>query len=172
MQNDIDFIRELGYLGFTTRLKRISDAMMHEGRRMYSELDIDIEPNWFVIFKLLKARGPLCVTDIADSIQMAHPSVITIINKMMNAGYLISEKDPEDSRKRVLDLSNRAVQMLPTFEKIWEAGDVAMAQALDGMDALSFLVQLEDLFTNKGFKQRTLEQLTLTQASVSTNTTT
>ena len=145
--------------------------MMHEGRRLYSELDIDIEPNWFVVFKLLQSRGPMCVTDIADSMRMAHPSVITIINKMMNAGYLISEKDPDDSRKRVLDLSSRAVKMLPTFENIWQSGDAAMANALDGMNALDFLARLEDLFMQKGFKQRTLEQLSQTTSTTKKPTT-
>ena len=161
MANENDFVRELGYLGFTTRLKRISDAMMHEGRRLYSELDIDIEPNWFVVFKLLQSRGPMCVTDIAESMRMAHPSVITIINKMMNAGYLISEKDPVDSRKRVLDLSARAIKLLPTYEQIWQAGEEGMAQALEGMNALEFLARLEDQFAAMGFKDRTTQQLNI-----------
>ncbi|MTI30197.1 hypothetical protein [Xanthovirga aplysinae] len=79
-----DFAKELQYLGFTMRLKRISDAMLYEGKKLYKELDVDIEPNWYVIFKLLKSRGALSVMDIADSIKMAHPSVITLTNKMIN----------------------------------------------------------------------------------------
>lgn len=158
MENN-DFVKELGYLGFTMRLKRISDAMMHEGRRLYSELDVDIEPNWYVVFKLLKSRGAMTVTEIAESIMMAHPSVITITNKMLNAGYLISEKDPTDSRKRVLDLSDRSVKMLPTYEKVWDAGEEAVEKALESLNALEFIAALEDIFFDKGFKTRTLEQL-------------
>lgn len=154
-----DFVRELGYLGLTMRLKRISDAMMHEGRRLYNGLDIDIEPNWYIIFKLLKSRGPMSVTNIADSILMAHPSVITIINKMMDSGYLISEKDEKDSRKRVLDLSDRAIKMLPEYEKIWEAGENGIKEAMEEHNALDFISVLEDKFFTKGFKERTLEQL-------------
>jgi len=154
-----DYLRVLGYLAFSTRLKRISDAMMHGGRRMYSELDVDIEPNWYVLFKLLKDRGPMCVTDIAECLRMAHPSVIAIINKMLNAGYLLSEKDPSDSRKRVLDLSDRAVKMLPRYEAIWQAGEDGMAEALQGMNALEFIDLLEDRFNARGFKERTMNQL-------------
>ena len=154
-----DFVKELGYLGFTMRLKRISDAMMHEGRRLYSELDVDIEPNWYVIFKLLKSRGAMSVTEIAESIMMAHPSVITITNKMMNAGYLVSEKDKDDSRKRVLDLSDRSTRMLPEYEKIWDAGEKGIEIALQGLDGLEFISVLENKFFNKGFKERTVEQI-------------
>ena len=155
----MDFVKELHYLGFTMRLKRISDAMMQEGRRLYGVLDVDIEPNWYVIFKLLKARGPLSVTEIAGSILIAHPSVITITNKMMDAGYLISERDKEDSRKRTIDLSARALKMLPAYERIWEAGERGIEDALDGLNALGFIAALEERFVNKGFKERTLEQL-------------
>jgi len=158
-----DFVKELGYLGLTMRLKRISDAMMHEGRRLYNDLDVDIEPNWYVIFKLLKSRGAMTVTEIADSILMAHPSVITITNKMMNSGYLISEKDENDSRKRVLDLSDRAIKMLPEYEKIWEAGENGIEKAMEGHNALAFITALEDQFFTKGFKERTLEQLKKTK---------
>ena len=154
-----DFVKELGYLGFTMRLKRISDAMMHEGRRLYSGLDVDIEPNWYVIFKLLKSRGAMSVTEIAESIMMAHPSVITITNKMMNAGYLVSEKSKEDSRKRVLDLSERSIKMLPEYEKIWVSGEKAIESAIGDTNAVEIITLLEDRFFNHGFRTRTLEQL-------------
>jgi len=158
MENN-DFIKELGYLGFTMRLKRISDAMMHEGRRLYSELDVDIEPNWYVIFKLLKSRGEMSVMDISESIMMAHPSVIAITNKMIDRGYLVSKKDKIDSRKRVLNLSARAVKMLPEYEKIWKAGEVGVEKALKGLNALEFITTLEDKYFIKGFKDRTIKQL-------------
>lgn len=157
MEND--FVKELGYLGFTMRLKRISDALMHEGRRLYSELDVDIEPNWFVVFKLLQSRGAMTVTQIAESVLMAHPSVITITNKMLSAGYLVSEKDPEDSRKRLMDLSDRAIKMLPEYEKIWDAGEIGIEKALDGLDPLQFITEMESRFAQHNFKQRTLKEL-------------
>ncbi len=154
-----DFVKELGYLGFTTRLKRISDALTQEGRKLYSVLDVDIEPNWFVVFKLLKSRGGMSVTEIAESILMAHPSVITITNKMIEKGYLISERDPVDSRKRVLDLTDRAITMLPQFEKIWFAGEKGVENALDGLGGLDFITALENRFLEKGFEERTLDIL-------------
>ena len=101
----------------------------------------------------------MSVGEIAESIMMAHPSVITITNKMMDKGYLISEKDPSDSRRRVLDLSERAIKMLPEFEKIWDAGERGVEKALDGLDALAFITTLEDRFNDKGFEQRTLDIL-------------
>src|SRR4051812_35750313 len=105
---DIDFLRELGTISFVTRLKRISDAMLHDGRRLYKHVGLDIEPNWFVIFRLLEKYEELTITEIADKIGIAHPSVIAIINKMLKLDYLSEKKSPSDSRKRILTLTPKA----------------------------------------------------------------
>ena len=156
---DEDFLRELGTLGFVTRLKRISDAMLHDGRRMYKHLGCDIEPNWFAIFKLLEKYGELTVTEIADKIGFAHPSVIAIVNKMLKSGYLSEKKSPTDSRKRILILTAKAIEKLPEFERIWEAGTAGVKRMLESSDAFAFLETLEDRIGERGFKTRTLAEL-------------
>ncbi|MCG8574090.1 MAG: MarR family winged helix-turn-helix transcriptional regulator [Flavobacteriales bacterium] len=154
-----DFLKELGYLGFATRLKRLSDQLLHDGRKMYLELGMDIEPNWYVIFRLLQENESMTVTEIADSVGMAHPSVITITNKMMDKEYLLSAKDPSDSRKRVLSLSSKAQKQLPKFEEVWQAGISSVEKAMGDVDALEFLDFLEKAFNQKGFKDRTLDEM-------------
>jgi len=154
-----DFIRELGYLGFATRLKRLGDSFMQEGRRLYQKLDIDIEPNWYLIFKMLSKHKELGVTEIADKLQLAHPSVISITNKMEKAGYLISAKCDSDSRRRVLKLTKKAKNKMPEYEKIWEAGTIGLEKALEGFDALAHLKELEERFEKIHFRERTLNEL-------------
>lgn len=157
MEND--FVKELGYLGFTMRLKRISDAMMQEGRKLYQSLDVDIEPNWFVIFKLLKKEGKLSVTEISEKIYLSHPSVITIINKMIAANYLTSEKCEIDSRKRNVMLSQKALDKFPEFEEIWKAGEIGVENALKTMNGLELIELIENKFFDKGFSERTMNEL-------------
>ena len=45
-----DFIKELGYKALDSRLKRISDRMSHDIRKLYKELDLDIEQNSYLCF--------------------------------------------------------------------------------------------------------------------------
>lgn len=156
---DDDFLRELGTISFVTRLKRISDAMLHDGRRMYKQLGYDIEPNWFVIFRLLEKHEELTVTEIADRIGFAHPSVIAIVNKMLKSGYLAEKKSPTDSRKRILTLTAKAREKMPEFERIWDAGTAGVKRMLDSSDAFNFLETLEDKIDEQGFKNRTLHEL-------------
>jgi DNA-binding MarR family transcriptional regulator/N-acetylglutamate synthase-like GNAT family acetyltransferase len=154
-----DFVKELGFLSFPMRLKRISDAMLHQGKRLYKELDEDIEPNWFLIFKILKKHKAMTVTEIASKVRLSHPSVISITNKMMKSGYLESSKDKIDFRKRQLVLSEKARRRLPELETIWEAGGLAVNKALKGLNAMEFISILEDKFYSKGFNERTIAEM-------------
>ena len=66
-----DFVNELGYLALATRLKRISEAMVHSGRQMYKTLGMDIEPNWYLIFKLLQKYEQLTVMEMASKLHFS-----------------------------------------------------------------------------------------------------
>lgn len=154
-----DFLRELGLNAVVTRMKRVSDAMLHDGKRMYKELAMDIEPNWFAVFKLLRKHDTMGVMDIADAIGLSHPSVISIINKMMKAGYLNESREPGDSRKRILSLTPKAKKKFPEFERIWDAGTAGFKKMMNDTDILHVLDILEDRIAEKGFRVRAIEQL-------------
>jgi DNA-binding MarR family transcriptional regulator len=156
-----DFAKELGCLGFTMRLKRISDALMHDGKRMYKELGLDIEPNWYVVFRLLKKEDELSVMEIAEKVGLAHPSVITLTNKMMAAGYISSNQCTDDSRRRLLRLTDKALDKLPQLEEIWNAGERTVIKVLKGTEMMKSLETIEKRFGEKGFKDRTLEELNI-----------
>jgi N-acetylglutamate synthase-like GNAT family acetyltransferase/DNA-binding MarR family transcriptional regulator len=152
-----DFIKELGYLGIATRLKRISEQMIHSGRQMYKLLNMDIEPNWYLIFKLLEKHETLSVTEMADKLRFAHPSVITIVKKMKDNGYLESYVNPDDTRKQQFKLSEKALQMLPKFKEVWACGMQGLDKIFKDDCLLKELEQLEDALNEKSFKDRTLE---------------
>jgi len=154
-----DFLSELGLNAVVTRMKRVSDAMLHDGKRMYKQLGMDIEPNWFAVFKLLKKHDKQTIMEIADSIGLSHPSVITIINKMVKAGYLKESRSDDDSRKRILSLTPKAKKKLPEFERVWDAGTAGFKRMLHDTDILRMLDILEDRIAEKGFRSRALEEL-------------
>ncbi len=154
-----DFIKDLDYLGFASRLKRLSDNLLREGKQLYQELNIEMESNWYLIFKLIESEGSMGVTEIAEHLQFSHPSVIAITNKMEQAGYIISSRSERDSRKRLLTLSPQAKKRLPEFEIIWEAATQGISEALDGLNGLDFIDQLEKRLYQKGFKDRAITAL-------------
>ena len=154
-----DFLLELGQNAVVTRLKRISDAMLHDGKRMYKELGMDIEPNWFAVFKLLNKLDSLSVTEIAEAIGLSHPSVISILNKMSEAGYLKEARSQNDDRKRILSLTAKAKRRMPEFEKVWDAATAGFKRMMRDADILGLLTVLEQRIAERGFRERTFDEL-------------
>ena len=97
---DRDYIKELGYRAIDNRLKRISDRMAHDTRRFFKEIDLDVEPSWHLVFKLLRDHITLTMVDIAEQLGYSHPSMVIMLKKMTKKGYIYSEKDPIDKRKQ------------------------------------------------------------------------
>jgi len=161
MEEEEDYLVKLNYLSFAMRLKRISDNMMHDAIKLYKKLDVSIEPNWYIVFLLLKEFKELSITQISKKIKLTHTSVIAIISKMTKEGFIISKQSEIDQRKRIITLSSKGNELLPTFEKLWHAGERGIANLFNGKEGLDFLKCIETKYNEKGYKQRTLDQLNL-----------
>ncbi|MEM8895070.1 MAG: MarR family transcriptional regulator [Bacteroidota bacterium] len=157
-----DLVQELGYANLDTRLKRISDKISHSLRAMYRELDIDTEPNWYLVLWIVQAQPEVSVMEIAQRLRFTHQSVITMTNKMITKGYLTSEKDLVDKRKTIFKLTEKAEQMMPLFTRIWEIGKEVMLDLLDKDTAImTHLDKLESNLTKASFGERIADKLKL-----------
>lgn len=127
-----DLVKEMGYIALATRLKRISDKMTHSTRLMYKNLNIDIEPNWYLVLIIIKKQPKSSIMNIAEQLGFTHQSVINITNKMIKRNYLIAFKDDNDKRKTIFELTEKATKTLPKVEEIWNYGKEAIYELLDG----------------------------------------
>ncbi|RXM53053.1 MULTISPECIES: MarR family winged helix-turn-helix transcriptional regulator [unclassified Chryseobacterium] len=152
---DFDFIKELGYKALDSRLKRISDRMSHDVRKFYKEFGIDVEPNWYLVFMLLQKKGEISITDIAEPLGYSHPSVVVIVKKMTEKGYLVIKKDSEDKRKQMISLSSKAIGILPQLEKVWDSCEKAILKLLsEDLSILSYLNTIDEELKNESFHNR------------------
>ncbi|CAL2105565.1 Winged helix DNA-binding protein [Tenacibaculum sp. 190524A02b] len=127
----MDYLKEIEFAGVTARLKRISDTLMHDARRVYEYLNLSIEPNWHLVFLLLKKEKQLAVTEISAKLNFSHPAIINIIKKMKSKGYIISSTDTKDSRRQIIQLSKKAMQELPKLENEWDEIQLVVSQIFD-----------------------------------------
>lgn len=152
---DFDFIKELGYKALDSRLKRISDRMSHDVRKFYKEFGIDVEPNWYLVFMLLQRKGEISITDIAEPLGYSHPSVVVIVKKMTEKGYLVIKKDDTDKRKQIISLSQKALDMLPHLERIWDSCEKAILKLLsEDLTIFTYLDGIDKELKDESFHQR------------------
>lgn len=153
MEND--FLEEIGYPGLTGRLKRLNDLFVYQTREFYKRHNVDIEPNWHMLFLLLQKHEKLTVTEIADALHLSHPAIVKLVDKMKKSGYLVSVRDESDKRKFYLELSEKAKNKLPELEKYWDAGIMALRELMENSTEL--LKQLEVVEKNifeEDFRER------------------
>ena len=148
-----DFLPELQHLGFTARIKRLNEKIVSSTIDHYSSLNLKIEPNWHVIFLLLKQRGRLTVTEIANALGFSHPAMIKITRKMKDQGYLDTFKDDKDGRKTLIQLSKNGQKVLPAFETEWQKIQEVLKEVVTD-DFLEKLTHLEQELQKQSFKER------------------
>ncbi|TNE55931.1 MAG: MarR family transcriptional regulator [Bacteroidetes bacterium] len=153
-----DFIKTLDYAGFTARIKRLSDGLIYDARKLYEYLDIGIEPNWHLIFLLLKKEKQLTVTEIAQQLGFTHPAIIKIIRKMKELGYAQSHVDPEDSRKQLIQLTQKGLDELPDFEEKWKKISLAVQEMVDP-GLMQKLNELEQMLSEQSLYERCLTKI-------------
>lgn len=155
--NDMkDFLAELELTGFTSRIKRLSDDILYSTRDYYKSQDLDIEPNWHLIFLLLEQKA-MTLTEISEELRLSHPACVKIINKMKKMGYIQSEPDKTDSRKQILELTEKSLEMLPEFHKHWNAGIETIHEiTADCAEILEQLQKIEEKLSQGSYKIRTL----------------
>ncbi len=157
---DEDFLIAMGYSGLTGRLKRLSDSFIYTTKQYYRDHGLEIEPNWHMIFLLLKKHEKLTVMEMADALRLSHPAIVQLVNKMKKKGYVDSVRDQDDHRKFQLTLSRKALEKLPELELYWEAGNDALKEIMEQQTII--LDQLEILEKNIGeadFRERSERNL-------------
>ncbi len=161
-----DYLASKGYFTLITRIKRLSDKIQQSGRSFYKEMGMQIEPNWYLIFEVLREHEVMTVTEIAEKIKFSHPSVITITQKMIKAGYLTTTVNMSDSRKQDLCLSPKAIQEFPELNKVWKACLDAIEQIFDNTIFLKEFEKLEMAIEKRNFKDRVQRQLLLNEVEL------
>ena len=151
----IDFIKEQGYRALDNRLKRISDRMSHDTRKFFKQVDMDVEPSWHLVFKLLRDYNMLTMVEMAQQLGYTHPSMVVMLKKMAAKGYIVSEKDTTDKRKQNIKLTQKSFDLLPELEHIWNSCEDAIYKILKkDVSILKHLDEIEESLKNTPLNER------------------
>ena len=168
-----EHLSSLGALALAARMKRISDAMVQEARGLYRQLDLDVEPNWYLVFLLLEDGAARSVGELATALGFAHPSVLALTGRMVERGLLDATGDPRDGRVTLLRLTARGVKALQQARPVWDASRRGIEGMLAevGVDVLGALDALDAALARRGFADRTLDELAATEPAAKTRKT-
>jgi DNA-binding MarR family transcriptional regulator/N-acetylglutamate synthase-like GNAT family acetyltransferase len=147
----MNLVKLLGEVAFGSRLRLLTDRFLQDGAKIYKSQNIDFEPRWFTTFYLLTKRSPLSITEIADELGYTQPAVTQVANVLLKNGLVKVIKHKEDTRKKMLVLSQKGIELLPKLEPIWAAFEDAIKELFKtiGYDVLLIVDKLESALDEK-----------------------
>ena len=155
-----DVFSKLWLLSLGSRLKRLSDQMMYQVSDIYRHRQIDFEPSWLPVFSLLQDGKARAITDISQALGLAHPSVIQITNAMIKKGVATSQKDPADSRRRLIQLTEEGKGTQAELTEVWDDIRQSVDQIMHdaNCDLLQDIEAVEKVMTHQNLFYRTEKQ--------------
>ena len=113
-------IDDLNELAIGARMKRLYDLFAKDVILIYQDEKLNFEPKYFTLYYLISKKGEIGITEIADELNLTHPGVIHLAKELEALGFIQSGKSATDSRKRILKLSEKGIESLDKFQRVWK----------------------------------------------------
>jgi DNA-binding MarR family transcriptional regulator len=129
--------------------------------RVYAEAQIDgLKPSYVLELLRLNARGPMTITELAESVQRTHSGTSQKVAAMRAAGLVRTVAGPDARSKRVL-LTARAKRIVGRLAAEWRATEASVAELEAEIPyPLSQVVRdIEQAMQRKSFHDRIAEKL-------------
>src|SRR6202011_3134922 len=123
-----------------------------DGALIYKEKGIEFEPKWFPVIYTLHHKPVLSVVELAAEIGYTHPSTISLLKELEKEKLIKSQKDKQDERKRLLQLSPKGKKLVEQMQPVWQIMISAIAELTDTRNNLMKAIEeVEDRIKEKSF---------------------
>ncbi len=156
MNSQQDTIKQLGEIALGSRLKHLSDYFVQDVTKVYQQAAVDFEPRWFTITSYLYDVGKSSIIELASALGFSHPAVIQFVNEMTKKNLIISLKDPQDKRKRIVKLTSKGKKIFESIEPLSNDIKEAVADLISesDYDIMHVIDSLEKVLNTKSLYSR------------------
>ena len=141
--------------------RRLQAAMEADITRIYAEAQIDgLKPSFVMELIRLHVRGPMTITELAESVQRTHSAMSQKVAAMRAAG-LVRTTTGVDARSKKVTLTAKARRIVDRLAAEWRATEAAVAEIEAEIPyPLSRVVtDIEEALQRKSFHDRIAERL-------------
>jgi len=153
----MNIIDESGILAISTRLQRLSEQLRKDGALIYKAYGIDFEPKWFPVIFTLHHKKTLSVVEIANEIGYTHPSTISLLKELEKQKLILSKKDKQDERRRLIELAPKGSELIEKMKPVWELMSQVLGEIADNKNnLLTAINEAEEKIAEQSFYQRAM----------------
>jgi DNA-binding MarR family transcriptional regulator len=142
-------------------LRLLLAAMDADIARVYTEAQVEgLKPSYVMELLRLHARGPMTITELAESVQLTHSAVSQKVAAMRAAGW-VRTVTGDDARSKKVMLTAKAARLAGRLAAEWRATEAAVAELEEEIPyPLSRVVtDIEEQLRRKSFHDRVAEKL-------------
>ena len=112
-----------------TRLRHVLELLDGDVAKVYLDLGLpEYRPRFSPIVRTLVADGPLSIRELAKAVGVTHSAASQTVAQLAKARFVSLEPGPTDARQRIVHLTDKTRELLPTIEAEWQATTAAMAE--------------------------------------------
>ncbi|GAA1689074.1 hypothetical protein GCM10009733_101910 [Nonomuraea maheshkhaliensis] len=147
--------------GLWRPLRRLQASMDADIARIYSGKRITgLKPSFVMELLRLHARGPMTITELAESVGRTHSALSQKVAAMRDAGW-VRTVEGEDARSKKVMLTDQSRAVVDRLAAEWRATEAAVAEIESEIPyPLSRVVtDIEQALERKSFHDRIAEKL-------------
>jgi DNA-binding MarR family transcriptional regulator len=111
-----------------TQLRHVLELLDGDVAKVYLDLGLpEYRPRFSPIVRALVAAGPLSIRDVATAVGVTHSAASQTVAQLTKAGF-VTLQPGADARQRIVQLTDRTRDLLPTIEAEWRATTAAMSE--------------------------------------------
>ena len=119
-----DWIAEMEGLALGSRLRRFSDYLSAEIKKVYQAKGIDFNPKHFPVVSLICDQNSqlMSIRELAEEIGLTHSSISQTVTKLEQRGLCQRETDPRDERAIIVRPTPFAINLVnQELKPVWQA---------------------------------------------------
>jgi DNA-binding MarR family transcriptional regulator len=146
---------------FWRPLTRLQRSMEADIAQIYAEARIEgLKPSWVMELIRLHTRGPMTITELAESVQRTHSAISQKVAAMRAAGLVRTTAGPDGRSKQVV-LTAKTRRIVGLLAAEWRATEAAAAEIEAELDypLTRFVAGMEAALAETSFHDRILRHL-------------
>ncbi len=159
----MNFYRNLGFLVFGSRLRRLSEAFLSDVNNIYKSHKIPFDAAWFPVFYILSQEGEVSIRQISNELGISHSAASQMVSSLQEKGLIKSTVSKKDARHKVVAFTVKGQKLLQKIQPVWDALQKAMNElgggAAESGKILLALTQIEDKLQEKALFERIEDHL-------------
>ncbi|MEO8712549.1 MAG: MarR family transcriptional regulator [Parafilimonas sp.] len=154
----MNFYKDLGFLVFGSRLKRLGDTFINDVNRTYKDHKISFDASWFPVFYILSQKKEISIKEIADELNVSHSAISQLISNLQQKGLIRSVVSKKDARHKAITFTAKGEKLLQKIKPVWNALEKAMEELVEESSTskkiLQSLTAIEAGIKNKNLFER------------------